>query len=181
MTDDPNIPADGGAPGGQPAQGQQAKTKQRLLTQYIRDLSFQNGLAQKGLTGDIQPEMQVQVNLDARKRGGDDQYEVITKLKLTSTSKSSGDTLFVLELEYAGVFKIEGVPEQQLHPYLLIECPRITFPFLRRLVSDINRDGGFPPVTLEIIDFLALYRNELQRRVQEQGGGTDQPPQTTEA
>ena len=180
MTDDPNIPADGGAPQA-PTAGQQAQIKQRILTQYIRDLSFENGLAQKGLTGDIQPEMQVQVNLDARKRGADDQYEVITKLKLTSTSKSGGDVLFVMELEYAGVFKIEGVPEQQLHPYLLIECPRITFPFIRRLVSDITRDGGFPPVNLEIIDFLAIYRNELQRRVQEQGGGTDQAPPTATA
>ena len=176
MTDNPNVPADGAAPQGQPGAAQ-TQIKQRILTQYIRDLSFENGLAQKGLSGDIQPEMQVQVNLDARKRG-EDQYEVITKLKLTSTSKTGGDVLFVMELDYAGVFKIEGVPEAQLHPYLLIECPRVTFPFVRRLVSDITRDGGFPPVNLEIIDFLALYRNEIQRRVQEQGGGTDQAPPT---
>ena len=179
MTDNPNVPADGAAPQGQPGAAQ-TQIKQRILTQYIRDLSFENGLAQKGLSGDIQPEMQVQVNLDARKRG-EDQYEVITKLKLTSTSKTGGDVLFVMELDYAGVFKIEGVPEAQLHPYLLIECPRVTFPFVRRLVSDITRDGGFPPVNLEIIDFLALYRNEIQRRVQEQGGGTDQAPPTATA
>jgi preprotein translocase subunit SecB len=61
---------------------------------------------------------------------------------------------------------VKGVPEEQMHPYLLIECPRITFPFLRRIVSDVTRDGGFPPLNLETIDFLALYRSELARRVE---------------
>jgi len=129
-------------------------------------MSFENGLAQKGIQGDVQPEIAVMVNLDARKRGTENQYEVITKLNITSKTKASGDTLFVLEIEYAGVFQIEGVPEDQMHPYLLIECPRITFPFLRRIVSDVTRDGGFPPLNLEMIDFLALYRNELARRAQ---------------
>ena len=108
-------------------------------------MSFENILAQKGVTGDAQPEIQVQVNLDARKRKPDDQYEVITKLNVTSKTKEKGEPLFVLEIEYAGVFEVKGVPEQQMHPYLLIECPRITFPFLRRIVSDVTRDGGFPP------------------------------------
>jgi len=73
-----------------------------------------------------------------------------------------------LELEYAGIFEIDGVPDEQMHPYLLIECPRITFPFVRRIVSDISRDGGFPPLNLETIDFLALYRSELARRAEAQ-------------
>ena len=136
----------------------------RVLAQYIRDMSFENILAQKGVTGDAQPEMQVQVNLDARKRKPENQYEVITKLNITSKTKEKGEPLFVLEIEYAGVFEVTGVPEDQMHPYLLIECPRITFPFLRRIVSDATRDGGFPPVNLETIDFLALYRSELVRR-----------------
>ncbi len=144
------------------------KITQRVVAQYIRDMSFENVLAQKGLQGEVQPEIAVQVNLDARKRGADNQYEVITKLNITSKSKTAGETLFVLELEYAGVFQIDGVPDDQMHPYLLIECPRITFPFVRRIVSDITRDGGFPPLNLETIDFLALYRNELARRVQAQ-------------
>lgn len=144
------------------------KITQRVVAQYIRDMSFENVLAQKGLQGEVQPEIAVQVNLDARKRGADNQYEVITKLNISSKSKGAGETLFVLELEYAGVFQIEGVPEDQMHPYLLIECPRITFPFVRRIVSDVTRDGGFPPLNLETIDFLALYRNELARRVQAQ-------------
>ncbi len=152
--------------GAAPAQPPQITSK--VLAQYVRDLSFENILAQKGVGGDAQPEIQVQVNLDARKRGTENQYEVITKLNITSKTKEKGEPLFVLELEYAGVFQIEGVPEDQMHPYLLIECPRITFPFVRRIVSDVSRDGGFPPLNLEQIDFLALYRAELARRQQDQ-------------
>ena len=161
MTDTPDnaAPAAGAAP--QPQQ-----ITSRLLAQYIRDMSFENILAQKGVKGDAQPEVQVQVNLDARKRTADHQFEVITKLNITSKTKAAGEPLFVLEIEYAGVFHVEGVPEEQMHPYLLIECPRITFPFLRRIVSDVTRDGGFPALNLETIDFLALYRAELARRAE---------------
>lgn len=144
----------------------QAQVKSRVLAQYIRDMSFENILAQKGVTGDAQPEIQVQVNLDARKRTAENQFEIITKLNITSKTKEKGEPLFVLEIEYAGVFHVEGVPEEQMHPYLLIECPRITFPFLRRIVSDVTRDGGFPPLNLETIDFIALYRTELARRAE---------------
>ena len=86
------------------------------------------------------------------------------KLRVDSKSKNTDNVLFVLELDYGGVFQIENIPDDQLHPYLLIECPRILFPFLRRIVSDITRDGGFPPLNLENIDFLKLYRQEIERR-----------------
>lgn len=148
-----------------------SKIKQKILAQYIRDLSFENVLAQKGHTGELTPEIQVQVNLDARKRPTEGQYEVITKLKISSKAKQGGETLFLLEVEYAGVFEISGIDESQMHPYLLIECPRMTFPFLRRIVSDVTRDGGFPPLNLETIDFLSLYRTELARRVEAQKSG----------
>ena len=141
--------------------------KMNVLAQFVRDLSFENILAQKGASGDVQPDVQVQVNLDAKKRSQDNQYEVILKLKIDSKVKGSEDHLFILELDYSGVFHIENVPEEQLHPYLLIECPRMIFPFVRRIVSDVTRDGGFPPLNLETIDFLALYRAELQRRAAE--------------
>jgi preprotein translocase subunit SecB len=140
----------------------------KIVAQYIRDMSFENILVQKGVNGQVEPEIAVKVNLDARKRGGDNQYEVITKLNITSANKADKAPLFVLEVEYAGVFQVEGVPEDQLHPFLLIECPRITFPFLRRVVSDVTRDGGFPPLNLDNIDFVGIYRNELNRRIEEQ-------------
>lgn len=157
MADTPQTGADAAAA---------PQVSNRVLAQYVRDMSFENILAQKGVGGDAQPEIKVQVNLDARKRGGDDQYEVITKLKIDSTAKTGGEPLFVLELEYAGVFEVKGIPDEQMHPYLLIECPRITFPFLRRIVSDVTRDGGFPPLNLETIDFVALYRSEIARRLE---------------
>jgi preprotein translocase subunit SecB len=135
-----------------------------VMAQFIRDMSFENILSQKGVNGEVQPDVQVQVNLDAKKRSAEHQYEVVMKLNITSKSKGTEETLFVLELDYAGVFHIENVPEDQMHPFLLIECPRQLFPFVRRIVSDVTRDGGFPPLNLENIDYLALSRNELARR-----------------
>ena len=141
------------------------QVRMQVMAQYIRDMSFENAVAQKGLAGsDVQPEIQVAVSLDARKRAVDHQYEVLNKYRVTSTNKSDGATLFLLELEYGGVFHVEGVPEDQLHPFLLIECPRLLFPYVRRIVSDITRDGGFPPLNIDNVDFLLLYRQELARR-----------------
>ena len=144
-----------------------APPKMNILAQYVRDLSFENILAQKGVDGELNPEIQVNVNIDAKKRTTDKQFDVIVKLHVDSKSKNTNNVLFVLELDYGGVFQIENVPDDQLHPYLLIECPRMLFPFLRRIVSDITRDGGFPPLNLENIDFLKLYRQEIERRKQE--------------
>ena len=138
--------------------------KMNVLAQFIRDMSFENILAQKGAGGEMQPDVQVQVNLDARKRSQEHQFEVVMKLKIDSKAKSSGDQMFLFELEYGGVFHIENVPDEQLHPFLLIECPRMLFPFVRRIVADVTRDGGFPPLNLETIDFVTLYRNEIARR-----------------
>jgi len=146
---------------------QPVQPQMRILGQFIRDMSFENIVAQKGGSPDIQPDVQVQVNLDAKKRGQDNQYESAIKLNVTSKDKDSDTVLFVLEIDYVGVFHIENVPEDQMHPFLLIECPRMVFPFLRRVVSDITRDGGFPPLNLENIDFISLYRNEIARRQKE--------------
>nr|WP_170680123.1 protein-export chaperone SecB [uncultured Ruegeria sp.] len=140
------------------------QVQMRVLGQFIRDMSFENVMAQKGVSGDVQPEIAVQVNLDAKKRPADHQFEVSIKLNLTSKAKGMEDILFLCEIDYCGLFHVEGVPEDQLHPFLMIECPRMLFPFLRRVVSDITRDGGFPPVNLDTIDFVGLYRNELMRR-----------------
>ncbi len=149
----------------QPKSGElPAGPQMSVLTQFIRDMSFENVLSQRGIGGEVTPDVQVAVNLDAKKRPADNQYEVATKLVVTSQNKATEDKLFLLELEYVGVFSIENVPDDQLHPFLLIECPRMLFPFMRRIVSDITRDGGFPPLNLETIDFVALYRNEIMRR-----------------
>jgi preprotein translocase subunit SecB len=150
------------------AEGQQViPPKMSVLTQFVRDLSFENILAQKGVGGDVQPEVDVNVSLEPRNRSAENQYEVIMKLKINSKNKGTDDKLFILEMEYSGIFSIENVPQDQMHPYLLIECPRMIFPFVRRILHDVTRDGGFPPLNLETIDFLALYRTQLAKRAEE--------------
>ncbi len=156
------------AENGNGAAPQAPQIKMNILNQYIRDVSFENILAQQGTAGAVVPDIQVQVNLDAKKRDTEHQYEVVTKLVVSSKNKDSDQQLFLLELEYAGLFHIEGVPEDQMHPFLLIECPRMLFPYVRRIVGDLTRDGGFPPLNLENIDFLQLYRQEIARRQEEQ-------------
>lgn len=145
------------------------QVKMSVLGQFIRDMSFENIVAQKGISAsEVTPEIQVQVSLDARKRAIEHQYEVVSKFKVTSTNKSDKSPLFLMELDYGAIFHVEGVPEEQLHPFLLIECPRMVFPYVRRIVSDVTRDGGFPPLNIDTVDFLALYRQELARRAAEQ-------------
>ena len=141
--------------------------KMQVLGQFIRDLSFENIMVQKGVTGEVAPEVSVQVGLDAKKRPQDGQFEVISKYSVTSKNKGGGETLFVLEIDYAGLFQIENVPDEQLHPFLMIECPRMLFPFVRRLVSDLTREGGFPPLNMDTVDFVALYRQMVQQKMAE--------------
>jgi len=162
MNDTPETPAAGDAASA-PVQ-----PKLQVMGQFIRDMSFENVAAQKGVDATAQPEIAVQVNLDARKRQADHQFEVSIKLKVEAKSKDKQEVIFLMELDYGGIFLIENVPDDQMHPFLLIECPRMIFPFVRRIVSDVTRDGGFPPLNLETIDFVALYRQEIVRRAAEQ-------------
>lgn len=156
-----NTASDAGAATGQP------QIRMQVLAQFIRDMSFENMVAKKGVSsGDVQPDIQIAVSLDARKRPVDHQFDVISKYRCTSKNKSNGETLFLLEVEYGAIFHVEGVPEEQLHPFLLIECPRLVFPFVRRIISDVTRDGGFPPLNIDTVDFVTLYRQELARRAQ---------------
>ncbi len=154
MADEPNGAAKPEAP----------QPRLQILTQYIRDVSFENIAVQKGLVSEGKPDVRVAVNIDAQKRG-DDRYEVALKVKVDSKLEEA--QVFILELDYAGLFVIQNVPEEQLHPLLMIECPRLIFPYVRRVVGDLTRDGGYPPLSLEMIDFLALYRAEIARRQSE--------------
>ena len=143
-----------------------AEVKMQVLGQFVRDMSFENILAQKGIKSEGRPNISVQVALDAKKRdGAENQFEVAIKLNVKSETET-GETLFILELDYAGIFLIENVPDAQMHPFLMIECPRMLFPFTRRVVHDLTRDGGFPPLNLDTIDFVALYRQDMQRRAE---------------
>ncbi|MCL4674977.1 MAG: protein-export chaperone SecB [Pararhodobacter sp.] len=155
----------GAAPNGaQPGAAPQVKFQ--VLAQYVRDLSFENALVRgDGKLPTSQPDIQVQVSLDAKKKNeSENHFEVISKYRVESKNKETGQTLYLAELEYGAIFLIEGVPQDQMHPFLLIECPRIVFPFARRIISDVTRDGGFPPLNLDMIDFMAMYRQQLAAR-----------------
>jgi len=158
------VAAGGAAAGSNGGQPQAPQVRMQVLGQFTRDMSFENILSQKGVNGEVTTEIQVQVSLDAKKRPQPNQYEVGQKYTITSKNKGDGATLFMLEFDYVGIFLVEGVPEEQLHPFLMIECPRMIFPFARRIISDVTRDGGFPPLNVDTVDFLALYRQELARR-----------------
>jgi preprotein translocase subunit SecB len=133
----------------------------QIIAQFVRDLSFENIAARDGLTAEGKPDIKVNVGIDANKKT-DDQYDIV--LKLTVDASTGERKIFLMEMEYCGRFLVQNVPDNQIHPFLLIECPRLLFPFLRRIVSDVTRDGGFPPLNIDNIDFVALYRQEVERR-----------------
>lgn len=141
-----------------------------VVTQYVKDLSFENPNAPAVYQWQGQPEISVGFNIGANNLG-DDLHEVA--LKVEARAVSGSQTAFALELVYAGLFVLRNIPEDQLQPFLLAEAPRILFPFARRVVADTVRDGGFPPLMLEPIDFAALYMSQLAAQESEQAEGDD--------
>ena len=142
---------------------EEISTKMQILGQFIKDLSFENIAAQESKQGTGTPNIEVKINLDASKRTQDDQYNSSIKISVESKDTKTNKNIFLLELDYGGIFKIENIPDDQLHPFLMIECPRMLFPFVRRVIHDVTRDGGYPPLNLDSIDFLAMYRAEVDR------------------
>ncbi len=132
-----------------------------VALQYIRDLSFENVAAQKYVNMEVKPELTVQVNVEANKRS-ENRYEVI--LRLNASARDGDITVFLLEVDYAGQFVLSNVPDAHLHPLLLVECPRLLFPFVRRIARDLTADGGFPPLNIDNVDFVSLYKSELARQ-----------------
>ena len=142
---------------------QEESTKMQILGQFIKDLSFENIAAQESKQGTGAPNIDVQVKLDASKRTQDDQYNCSIKINVESKDAETNENIFLLELDYGGIFKIENIATDQLHPFLMIECPRMLFPFVRRVIHDVTRDGGYHPVNLDSIDFLSMYKAEVNR------------------
>ena len=142
---------------------EQKNTTMKALGQFIKDLSFENIAAQESRQGTGTPDIQVKINLDASKREQENQYNSSIKNNIESKDTETQENIFLLELDYGGIFVIENAPEDQLHPLLMIECPRMLFPFVRRVVHDVTRDGGYPPLNLDSIDFLSMYKAEVDR------------------
>jgi len=130
-----------------------------VLAQYSKDLSFENPNAPRSLSPQERaPNIQIQVNVNAKQLSETD-FEV--DLTLEGAAGEEASIFFKFELHYAGVFRIKNVPEQDVHPIVMIECPRLLFPFARQIVADAVRSGGFPPLLIDPIDFHALYRQRI--------------------
>jgi preprotein translocase subunit SecB len=142
-----------------------------VLAQYVKDLSFENPNAPTSLTQNQQPQINVAVNVSANPIAGND-IEIV--LRIEGKADVAGTVLFNVELEFAGMFRIVNVPQEQAHPLMMIECPRLLFPFAREIVANAVRNGGFPPLLLDPIDFLALY----QQRMAQVQASSAAPPST---
>lgn len=131
--------------------------------QYIRDLSFENPKGgSQVIRHDQPPALSVQVDVNAKPLSDND-FEVDLLIE-ASAKQPDNSVVFAIELKYAGIFRITGIPKEQMHPAVLIECPRLLFPFARQIIADTVRNGGFPPLLLDPIDFAALYRQRLQQQ-----------------
>ncbi len=161
------TPGNGG-PAQSPTTPPQQATQPQLnvLGQYIKDFSFENPNAPRSLTpSQTQPAIQIQINVGAQQLAETD-YEV--SLKLDGKAESSGSVLFAFDLTFAGVFRVQNVPQQSLQPVIMIECPRLLFPFAREIVATAVRNGGFPPLLLDPVDFVALYQQRMTQMQEQQ-------------
>lgn len=132
----------------------------QVIGQYIKDLSFENPNVRNLIDGPgDDPNLKLEVNVNAQ-RVGPDAYESAIDFKAHATNKSG--VIYDLEIIYAGLFRIKNLPENAIEPFLLINCPALLFPFLRRLAADITREGGFPPLLLDPMDFAALFMRRQQ-------------------
>jgi len=140
-------------------QPQAAMPQIGVLAQYVKDLSFENPNAPRSIApSGQQPTINIQVNVDAAPMSGND-FEVT--LRLEGKAETQQMLLFSFELVFAGAFRIQNVPTESLQPIVLIECPRLLFPFAREIVATAVRNGGFAPLLLDPIDFVSLYRQRL--------------------
>jgi preprotein translocase subunit SecB len=149
-----------------------------IIAQYIKDLSVENPSSPQVFQWQVQPQLDVQFNINVDKIA-DDVHEVTLKIEVSARSENG--VHFVIDLSYAGLFGIRGAPEEALPPFLLIEAPRLIFPFARQIVAEAVSNTGFPPLLLDPIDFTQAYMGQLQA-AEQQGGeqpadGETTPPQ----
>lgn len=158
--------ADTAGNGAQPDQQAGEGPQLNALAQYAKDISFENPNAPRSLQQQTeQPQIGIQVNVNAKQLAEHD-FEV--DLALEGKAEIGTEVLFAFELTYSGVFRVQNVPEDQIHPVVMIECPRLLFPFARQIVAEAVRNGGFPPLYIDPIDFVGLYQ---QKAREAQSGG----------
>jgi preprotein translocase subunit SecB len=139
--------------------GQDKPPQLNVLAQYIKDMSFENPAAPRSLQPQQQaPAINIQINVNAKPLSDTD-YEV--ELKLEGKADAQGTVLFSFDLLFAGVFRLQNVPQENIHPLIMIECPRLLFPFAREIIATAVRNGGFPPLLIDPVDFVSLYRQKV--------------------
>jgi len=154
----------GGAPD-EPQQPQAAPSL-NVVAQYVKDLSFENPDSPNSLRSrEQQPQIGIAINVQANQLS-ESEFEV--ELKLDATAKSGEKTMFAVELVYGGVFRAANVPKESMLPLAMIECPRLLFPFARQVIAEATRNGGFPPLLIDPVDFNALYRQRMSEMAAKQ-------------
>jgi preprotein translocase subunit SecB len=154
-----------GSPAQSPSPPQQGQAQLSVLGQYIKDFSFENPNAPRSLQpSQTQPAINIQINVGVQQLAESD-FEV--SIKLEGKAESAGMVLFAFDLAFAGVFRLVNVPKETLQPLLMIECPRLLFPFAREIVANAVRNGGFPPLLLDPVDFVTLYQQRVAQMQQE--------------
>ena len=149
--------------------GAETPPQLNVLAQYTKDLSFENPDAPSSLTPQpTPPQINIQINVNANNIAEND-YEVA--LSIEGKAENGGRVMFSFELVYAGVFRIVNVPKENLHPLVMIECPRLLFPFAREIIATTVQDGGFPPLMLDPVDFVGLYRQNMERQAAQSTSG----------
>ena len=161
-------------PAGNGAQAAEQMPSLNALAQYAKDISFENPNAPRSLTPQegTGPQISIQVNVNAKQLAETD-FEV--DLSLEGNAKVGSEVMFAFDLTYSGVFRIRNIPQDQLHPVVMIECPRLLFPFARQIVAEAVRNGGFPPLYIDPIDFVGLYRQKVEAEGAQAPGGMPQP------
>ena len=166
MADTPAPNGNGGAT----AQTDDATPTINALAQYTKDLSFENPNAPRSLQPqESGPQINIQVNVNAKQVA---EFDFEVDLTLEGDAKIANEVLFAFELTYSGIFRMRNIPQDQLHPAVMIECPRLLFPFARQIVAEAVRNGGFPPLYIDPIDFVGLYR---QKAMEAQAQGETGP------
>ena len=167
------------APNGNGAGDQGNQPQVSILAQYIKDLSVENPSSPQVFQWQVQPSLDVQFNINVEK-AADDVHEVTLKIEVTA--RSDNGVHFVVDLSYAGLFGLRNLPEEALPPFLLIEAPRLLFPFARQIISEATTNTGFPPLLLDPIDFASAYMSQLQAQQQGgEGGGAPEGEPTPQA
>ncbi|WP_300974060.1 protein-export chaperone SecB [Sphingomonas sp. LHG3406-1] len=147
------------------------------LAQYVKDLSVENPSSPQVYQWNEQPQLDVQFNISVNKIA-DDVHEVV--LKIDASARSASGVQFVLDLSYAGIFGLRNLPEEALPAFLLVEAPRLLFPFARQVVASSVQDAGFPPLMLDPIDFAGIYMSQIEQQAQAEGGEQPQSEPTVQ-